>query len=81
MTNAAAQDLPKKAVNLTVRADLLAQARHFGVNLSATLEAALQALVKDHQREQWKIQHQAAIEAYNAQVDELGVFSDGLRGF
>jgi antitoxin CcdA len=81
MPHPAAQELPKKAVNLTVRADLLAQARHLGVNLSATLEEALEALVKNHQREQWKIQHQAAIEAYNTQVDERGVFSDGLRGF
>jgi antitoxin CcdA len=81
MTHPAAQDPPKKAVNLTVRADLLAQARHFGVNLSATLEAALEAVVRDHQREQWQDQHRAAIQAYNAQVDELGVFSDGLRSF
>ena len=81
MTNPAAQEFPKRAVNLTVRTDLLAEARQYGVNLSAILEAALEAVVRDHQREQWKLQHQAAIEAYNAQVDELGVFSDGLRGF
>jgi antitoxin CcdA len=81
MTHPAAQDLPKKAVNLTVRADLLAQARQFGVNLSSTLEAALEAVVREHQREQWRVQHRAAIQAYNAHVDELGVFSDGLRSF
>jgi antitoxin CcdA len=81
MTDTAAKDLLKRAVNLTVRADLLASARQFGVNLSATLEAALEAVVRDRQREQWKIQHHAAIQAYNAHVDEHGVFSDGLRSF
>jgi len=81
MTDPAAQDMPKRAVNLTVRTDLLAEARHFGVNLSATLEAALAAVVKDHRREQWKLRHRMAIRAYNAQVEKLGVYSDGRRGF
>ena len=81
MTDSASQDLPKRPVNLSVRADLLAGARHFGINLSATLEAALAAVVRDHQREQWKLHHRTAIRSCNAQVDELGVFSDGQRSF
>ena len=72
---------PKKSANLSVSADLLAQARQFDINLSATLERALIDTLQARQREQWKAQYRAAIQAYNAQVDELGVFSDGLRNF
>ena len=75
------QDQPKRPVNLAVRSDLLVDARRLGVNLSATLEAALAEVVRNHKREQWRAQHRAAIRARNAQVDERGVFSDGLRGF
>ena len=71
----------KRPANLSVNADLLAQARQLGINLSATLERALVTTIRERQRELWKTKHQAAIQAYNAQVDELGVFSDGLRNF
>ena len=72
---------PKKSANLSVSADLLAQARQFDINLSATLERTLIDTLQARQREQWIAQYRAAIQAYNAQVDELGVFSDGLRNF
>jgi antitoxin CcdA len=33
------------------------------------------------QREQWLAVHEPAMAAYNAAVDQHGVFSDGLRSF
>ena len=71
----------KKSANLSVNAELLAQARRFDINLSATLERALTTTIRERQRELWRTRHQAAIQAYNEQVDESGVFSDGLRSF
>ena len=81
MPKAASSDSPKRPANLSVKAHLLAQARQLDINLSATLEQALIATIRQRQRELWKAKHQGAIQAYNAQVDELGVFSDGLRSF
>ena len=72
---------PKRPTNLSINSDLLAVAKRFDINLSATLERALLETVKFKQREQWKVKHGAAIEAYNKHVDEQGVFSDGQRGF
>ena len=72
---------PKKSTNLTVSAELLARARQFDINLSATLECALIETLQMRQRDQWKTRHRAAIDAYNARVDEHSVFSDGLRSF
>lgn len=72
---------PKKPTNLSVNADLLRQARALDINLSATLEKALADTLKQWQREQWLADNKAAMEAYNQQVEDSGVFSDGLRSF
>lgn len=72
---------PKKPVNLSANSDLLGQARAAEINLSATFEAALAQALRQKQAEQWLVEHREAIEAYNAQVEAHGVFSDGLRIF
>jgi antitoxin CcdA len=72
---------PKRPANLSVNADLLRKARDLDINLSATLEQALVEALRKRMRDQWVAENQATIEAYNAQVDEQGVFSDGLRSF
>jgi antitoxin CcdA len=72
---------PKKPTNVSVNSDLLSKARALRINLSATLEAALVDVINESLREQWLEQNRHAIDAYNRQVDEQGVFSDGLRSF
>lgn len=72
---------PKKATNLSINEDLLRRARALEINLSATLEHALAEVLKMKQREQWLAENQAAMAAYNEQVEREGVFSDGLRDF
>ena len=72
---------PKKPTNVSINSDLLAKAKQLKINLSATLEAALTELVNARQRELWKRENRAAIEAYNQLVDEHGVFGDDLRSF
>jgi antitoxin CcdA len=71
----------KRAANLSVNAELLEQAKALDINLSATLEKALEAEVRARKREQWLAENREAIEAYNEHVREHGVWSDGLRGF
>jgi antitoxin CcdA len=71
----------KKAVNLTIAASLVEAARAADINLSATLERALEDSLRRKQRERWLAENAAGIAAYNAQVDEHGVFSDTLRSF
>jgi antitoxin CcdA len=71
----------KKATNVTIRADLLEQARELKVNLSQEFEAHLVEVIRKRRGEQWLIDNREAIEAYNQFVAENGVFSDGLRSF
>ncbi len=72
---------PKRATNLSINSELLQQARALDINLSTTLEQALQQAVKARQAELWRQQNQAAIKAYNRAVEEHDVFSDGERAF
>ena len=71
----------KKAANLSVRADLLEEARAYKINLSQTLEAALQVELKKEKERRWLEENRAAIEAYNREIAEYGLFSDAFRDY
>ena len=71
----------KKAANLSIRADLLEEARAYKINLSQTLEAALTAEVKKHREDEWREQNREAIAAYGRFVERHGHFSDRYRTF
>jgi antitoxin CcdA len=71
----------KTATNLSVRADLVRAARALNLNLSEVLEAALEEAVREGERRAWLAENQAAIDDYNRQVEERGVFSDDWRQF
>jgi antitoxin CcdA len=72
---------PKKAVNLSINSDLLAQARELGVNLSSETEAHLAEVVRKERWRRWQEENRAAIEANNKRIEEEGLWSDGLRLF
>jgi antitoxin CcdA len=72
---------PKRATNVSIRGDLLDAAREAGVNLSATLERALQQELSEIRRKRWHEQNRDAIAAYNDSVETNGTFSDDVRRF
>ncbi len=72
---------PKKPVNLTVNADLLLNAKGFGMNLSQTFEDAVLAKLRTIMEEQWLAENEDAIAAYNARIEKDGVFAANKRRF
>ncbi len=72
---------PTKRVTLGVNSTLLKQAKDLNIDLSATLEQALFNQLKVKHAQLWLDQNKNAIAAYNKSVNEIGVFSDGLRFF
>lgn len=72
---------PKKAANLTLNKDLLAEAKRLKINLSATLEKALAAEVKAQQEQEWLQKNKASLEACNKLAKENGLFADAFRSF
>ncbi len=75
------EDAPKKATNLSVNSDLLAKTRALKINLSATLERALEQELADVEAKKWTAENKAAIQAYNDFVEENGCFGDDFREF
>ena len=71
----------KKAANLTVRADLLEEARARKINLSQTLETALAAELKKQREAEWLEQNKEAIAAYGRLIEREGLLSDSYRSF
>jgi antitoxin CcdA len=71
----------KKAVNLSIDSELLAEAKAAGTNMSALLEKALQQALQERRNEKWRDENRDAIEAYNEFVAEHGLLSDEWRSF
>ncbi|HEX4648637.1 MAG TPA: type II toxin-antitoxin system CcdA family antitoxin [Steroidobacteraceae bacterium] len=81
LSRSAAPAAPKRAINLTVRGDLLQAAREERVNLSAILERALEEELAALKRRRWRLEHARAIEAYNAHVRRHSPALQGTRTF
>lgn len=71
----------KKALNVSVNSDLLAQARELKLNLSALTENALIEAVRAAKARDWQEQNAAAIESHNAFHEEHGHFADHVRSW
>ena len=72
---------PKKATNLSINSSLLAEAKSLKVNLSATLEQALEAELRETKRGAWIKENKKAIANCNELVKKHGLFADKHRGF
>ncbi len=71
----------KKPTNLSIRSDLLEQARALDINLSSEFEKHLAEVIRRRHGEQWLKDNREAIEAYNRHIERDGIWSDGLRTF
>ena len=68
----------RRAVNLSVKAKLIDEARAQKLNLSRVLEEALELRLKSDREQRWLQENKAAIEARNAHVEQHGLWHRGL---
>jgi len=71
----------KKPVNLSIDAELLAEAKAAGTNLSSLLECALTEELKEQRWQKWREENRAAIEASNAELERNGLWADKYRNW
>ena len=76
-----AATLNKKPTNVSIRADLLAEAKARRINLSATLEAALEETLRASRAAAWQAENREAIDAYEKHVERDGLFADRVSLF
>ena len=63
----------RKSVNLTIEAELAAEAKAAGMNLSAILDRALRAELKAHREAQWRVENREAIASVNSYIGRHGL--------
>lgn len=66
---------------MTLERSLLTRARDAGINLSATLVAALGAELRHYESRKWQEENHETLEALNRFHDEYGCFSDDYKTF
>jgi antitoxin CcdA len=67
---------PKRAVNVSVDAEILAVAKDLNINLSQTLEDALRKLTEEERIRRWQEENREAIESYNAFFERNGTLTE-----
>ncbi|MBU9819652.1 type II toxin-antitoxin system CcdA family antitoxin [Rahnella sp. BCC 1045] len=72
---------PKKTVSVTLEPALLQQAREAGINLSATLTAALRREIRTGEASRWQQTNSQALDELNRITSEHGLLSDDERTF
>lgn len=63
----------RQRTNVTLPETLLREARQLNINLSQACERGLSAAVSEMKAAQWRQDNQAAIDAWNAHVEEKGL--------
>jgi antitoxin CcdA len=81
MSNLYDFNAPKKPTNLSANSDLLKRSKSLNINLSATLEQALNEKLAILESEKWRVENKTAISAYNQYIEVNGCFSDEYREF
>jgi antitoxin CcdA len=71
----------RKPTNVSARADLVSEAKTFGINLSEVFEIALENAVREARQKQWVEENRQAFADYDKFVETHGIFSDGKRLF
>ena len=72
---------PKRAVNVSVDADILAVAKDLGLNLSQTLEDALRALTREERLRRFHEENKESIVSFNALIERAGIVGAELYDF
>lgn len=63
----------RRPVNLTIREDLLKEAKELNLNASKAAESGIIAAIQKAQEDLWLAQNKKAIEAYNRDIEERGL--------
>jgi len=70
---------PKRATNVSIDAEILAEAKAMKINLSQTLEDELRKRVKEAREAKWREENKDVVESYNRLVERAGVFGEEFQ--
>jgi antitoxin CcdA len=70
---------PKRATNVSIDAEILAEAKAMKINLSQTLEDELRKQVKTAREAKWREENKDVVESYNRLIERAGVFGEEFQ--
>jgi antitoxin CcdA len=71
---------PKRAVNLSVDAEVLKVAKEMKINLSRALEDTLRRATEQERARRFYEEHKASFDAHNAHIERNGTLAEALYG-
>ena len=71
----------RKATNITLSQEVVADAKELGLNLSKTCERLLRETIRMEKRRRWACEHADFVAAYNQSMQEEGVALEQWRSF
>lgn len=71
----------KKATNITLSADVLAEAKSLGINISQACDQFLRDLVRAERERRWPSEQAEFVAAYNRLVEQEGLPLEPWRMF
>jgi antitoxin CcdA len=71
----------RQPANLSIDAKLMQEAKGLDVNISRAAEAGIAEAVAAEKTRLWKIENRAAIESWNAYIEEHGIPLEEFRQF
>ena len=82
MPDARTKDGPaRRATNVSLSREHLAEARELGINVSQACERGLRETIKEARAARWLEENREALESYNRYVEEHGLPLADLRLF
>ncbi len=63
----------RKRTNLTVREDVMAEAKALGLNTSRAAEAGIEAAIRDEKGRRWLEENREGIKAHNERIAREGM--------
>ncbi|MDM8009729.1 MAG: type II toxin-antitoxin system CcdA family antitoxin [Parasphingorhabdus sp.] len=66
------QNPKRRPINLTIREDILREAKALKLNASKAAEAGIEAAIKQAREESWLAENREAISAHNQRIAESG---------
>jgi antitoxin CcdA len=73
--------VPENAIDITLSADVLSEAKVLGINLSQACDQFLRDLVRRERERRWQEDHAEFVAAYNRTVEDEGLPVDEWRNF
>lgn len=71
----------RKAINVSLDADLVDRAKALDINISQAIEPGLREIVREAEMQRWREENRGALESFSRYIEEHGAFGEEWRSW